>query len=464
MNKYAPPSENKTEEYIGYILKKTGASRDDLVGSMSDSDLNSFMDVISRFEGFGVSGEIIPLGKPVAIKLNDKLSNPLQNSSIAIKSGDKSVLAKTDKNGNLPVIYSGLFGREITLYYSRAKDELEKITKLVTNSVSSAYTLKAPYFAIFGRPQVHKTDGESRALVHIVLSGETLSNIAKKYGITAGALVKENGLVDENRIYVRQHLRVPTDKVPDAISAHDATAKPGGPAVHRAAVVSKSAQKQEKQPLHPVNTRALAVVQQRSSNGHPLTVLSSPTLELSGSAWCARFKGSDSIDSLNSSYKAKVTAFFNALKAANINSPKISAAFRPLERSYLMYNAFHIAKGKLSPDKIGPYPGVNIDWVHRTEDGKMDSEASKKAAVSMCAGYKLSLTSAKQKVGAPGSSRHNYGAAVDIAIGDYLEKTVKNSADDEVELKSFKDLVDVGKTYGVFYYPKENMHWSDTGN
>jgi len=129
-----------------------------------------------------------------------------------------------------------------------------------------------------------------------------------------------------------------------------------------------------------------------------------------------------------------------------------------------MYNAFHIAKGKLSPDKVGPYPGVNIDWVHRTEDGKMDIETSKKAAASMCDGYQLSLISAKQKVGAPGSSRHNYGAAVDINIGNYLDKKIKNSAGDEVELKSFKDLVDVGRTYGVFYYPKENMHWSDTGN
>jgi len=300
MNKYAPPSENKTEEYIGYILKKTGASRDDLVGSMSDSDLNSFMDVISRFEGFGVSGEIIPLGKPVAVKLSDKLSKPLQNSSIAIKSGDKNVLAKTDKSGNLPVIYSGLFGREITLYYSRAKDELEKITKLMTNSVSSAYTLKAPYFLISSRPQIHKTDGNYRALVHIVRSGETLSSIAKKYGITAGALVKENGLADQNRIYARQHLRVPTDKTPDPI------VKPGTPAAHRGTVVAQAAQTREKQPARAADVRDLAVVQQRSSNGHPVTVLSSPTLELSGSAWCARFKGSSSIDSLNSSYKAKV--------------------------------------------------------------------------------------------------------------------------------------------------------------
>jgi hypothetical protein len=46
----------------------------------------------------------------------------------------------------------------------------------------------------------------------------------------------------------------------------------------------------------------------------------------------------------------------------------------------------------------------------------------------------------------------------------YIGKLVKDRAGNEVKLTSFKELKELGANYGVKYFPKENMHWSDTGD
>ena len=47
------------------------------------------------------------------------------------------------------------------------------------------------------------------AFVHIVQAGETLSHIAKQYGISVAAIAAANGLTDPNRIRVGQQLTIP---------------------------------------------------------------------------------------------------------------------------------------------------------------------------------------------------------------------------------------------------------------
>jgi len=44
---------------------------------------------------------------------------------------------------------------------------------------------------------------------HVVQAGETLSQIAARYGVTAAAIQAENGLANANRIYVGMVLRIP---------------------------------------------------------------------------------------------------------------------------------------------------------------------------------------------------------------------------------------------------------------
>lgn len=73
-------------------------------------------------------------------------------------------------------------------------------------------------------PWVDYTDAEDTSanaenpdeVVYVVVKGDTLSAIAKKYGTTYQALAEYNGIKDVNRIYVGQKIRIPTAAKPTA--------------------------------------------------------------------------------------------------------------------------------------------------------------------------------------------------------------------------------------------------------
>lgn len=499
---YAPPSENDTESYISFVTRKAGVSSADVVGSLPDDKFKAVSTAMEQKEGW-VPGVIKYLGKPVQVQVLDKLSQPFAGQTIQIKGGDADLDVKTDQSGGLPWLYSGLLGQDVNIAYKR-EDEYETVGQISTTSGANAFTFNAPYFLVPTRPRLHAKDDSARPRVHIVQPGETLATIANRYGTTIDALVALNDLKDANRIYAGQHLKVPVQEV-GARAVQKSTARaaggqarssaskgnaatPTGAATPDAATESgtapvvasmTSAASVQHLPAPAVSANAAphspatsastgvasaaGVVHQHAPNGHPQTVVSSPNLEPSGPTWCARFPGSSELNSLNDSFKAKASAFINAMLAAHI-SVKINAALRPIQRSYLMYHAFEIAKGRERPDQVPPWAGVNIDWVHRNSDGSMNLQNSVDAAKAMCHGYGINLQSAMQAVGRPGRSRHNYGAAVDLNISGYVGKSIKDSTDTEVQLNSFADLKQVGHGYGVIYYPHENMHWSDTGH
>jgi LysM repeat protein len=507
---YAPPSENDTEGYISTVTKEAGVSSTDVVGKLSEDKFQAVSAAMERQEGW-VPGIIKNLGKPVHVQVVDKLSQPFAGQTIQIQSDQANLHVKTDENGSLPWLYSGLLGQDVNLAYKRDNTH-ETVGQISTTSESNAFTFTAPYMVVETRPRLHAKDTSTRPRVHIVQDGETLTSIAKRYETTIDSIVALNGLKDANHIYAHQHLKVPAlddgspaaqqqtaAKVPatssgggqqsgsttgvaavtSAGSTPASTAAPppaSTPAsaaqVHPPAAAphpTANASQASAAP-HPVlpasaqgNSPVTGVVNQNAPNGHPQTVVSSPTLEPSGAVWCARFPGSAELSSLNDAFKPKATAFISAMRDAHI-SVRINAALRPIQRSYLMYHAFEIAKGSERPDHIPPWTGVNIDWVHRNADGSMNLRQSVDAAKAMCLGFGIHYNSSTQAVGRPGRSRHNYGAAVDLNIAGYAGKRVKDSTGTEVLIHSFADLKQLGHGYGVIYYPHENMHWSDTGH
>jgi murein DD-endopeptidase MepM/ murein hydrolase activator NlpD len=72
-------------------------------------------------------------------------------------------------------------------------------------------------------PRTIGTTGDS---VHVVQSGESLSVIARRYGITADQIAQANSISDINRIYAGQHLLIPSGG--GAESAPAATAETTG--------------------------------------------------------------------------------------------------------------------------------------------------------------------------------------------------------------------------------------------
>lgn len=479
ITKYAPPSENDTQGYIDKVTSAAKVSPSDVINTLSDEKLDAVSAAMEKHEGY-VPGVIKQLGKSTQVTLLDCAHNPLPKQNLHIKTADRTIIAQTNTFGILPMLHARLVTGDISLYMAREKDELEHIGDIIVDDIKSLYTFVAPYLRVSARPQIHRTDIRTRPDVHIVRPGETLGGIASRYGTTVDALVSENHLPSANVIYARQHLKIPAH-APSLVNSHkhasvthDQANRESTPSSSKTGNSPNRDTAAKPPPEHSGTTAnhashgvhgALAdgVSHQRNHNGHPETVVSSEAKELSGKQWCDRFPGSRSIESLNTKFRRNASAFKAALEAAGI-VVRINAALRPNERSYLMHSAFNIAKGAIAPDKVTPYPNVSIDWVHRKESGDVDIQASRNAAREMCAGFQINPSSSKQKVARPGTSRHNFGAAVDLNIANYSGKKVKDASGDEVEVKTFKDLTAIGASYGVIYYSGENMHWSDTGH
>jgi LysM repeat protein len=491
MEKYAPRPENDTDGYIAFLCEKANVPKTTVVGDMSPAQFNAMAKAMEVKEG-NFAGKIVKLGKPKNVALRDMVQQPIAEKEVQLTSGADAVMLKTDANGTLPALYPDLFSADLSFHFGNPTFGIgtEKIGTISNSVFKSDLTFVAPYFITASVARPHETEVPEQALVHIVKSGETLTGIAAKYGVSRDALARANDITDINQIFDRQHLTIPPrGAVGSATTADQAdvshktslsssVAHPPPPSAKTAHAPNPLGQAVSPPTLstsHPAPPRrstslppatkaqgkAVSVEQQRTDKKHPVTVLSSSTLIPSGAAWCQRFPGSKSLDSLNENFKPKAKGFIRALEAAGVKVV-VRAAHRPIERSYLMYYAFQICRG-FDVTKIPAYVGINIDWAHRNADGKPNPAAAKQAAEAMCSGYSINPHSSKQLVGKPGNSRHNYAAAVDMNITQYIGKLVKNKAGDEVKLNSFKDLKELGANYGVKYFPKENMHWSDTG-
>jgi hypothetical protein len=415
------------------------------------------------------------------------VQQPIQKKEVHITSGSDVLKLKTDANGALPALYPDLFISDLNFHFGNPAFGIgtEKIGTVSSGMFKNDLSFVAPYLVTTSTARLHESKAPEQALVHIVKSGETLTGIAAKYGVSRDDLATINKITDVNRIFDRQHLKIPpggsSETSPDAATRPPAATQPPRPQTTGAISPAPpaAASKPPAPPATPGTARlpaathspvaraaapatAVSVEHQRTDKKHPVTVLSSPTLTPSGAAWCNRFLGSNSLDSLNAYFKPKAKGFIGALRAAGI-TVTIRAAYRPIERSHLMYYAFEIARG-MDAIKVPAFTGISIDWAHRSKDGTPDAAAAKAAAEAMCRGYGIKPHSASQKVGRPKRSRHNYAAAIDMNVGAYIGKTVKNGTGDEVKLVSFTSLKAVGESYGAIYFPLEKMHWSDTGS
>lgn len=175
-----------------------------------------------------------------------------------------------------------------------------------------------------------------------------------------------------------------------------------------------------------------------------------PAREKSGAQWVAKFPGSASLDDLETTFKVNATKFIDAIKAAG-GTVSIAATYRPRERAYLMHYSSMISRGEIKADKVPAMDGVNIDWVHDSDD------ESKKAATAMARGFTIVYPPAL-------ISRHTERAAVDMTIGGMVGKKIKDASDKDVDIKQLSDLNAVGATYGVHKLLSDPPHWSDDGH
>lgn len=182
---------------------------------------------------------------------------------------------------------------------------------------------------------------------------------------------------------------------------------------------------------------------------------------VSGADWVKQFPTSISVDDLASPFKENVSAFLTALQDAGA-TVKISATYRPPERAYLMHYAYRIAREGLDPRNVPARNGVDIDWVHRDADGKVDLAASRNAAEDMVNAYDIVYRPALY-------SQHTQRLAIDMTIGWTDTLVIRNKQGKSVRVTGSPrtgqnaKLVEVGRTYGVRKLVSDPPHWSSDG-
>jgi peptidoglycan hydrolase-like protein with peptidoglycan-binding domain len=176
---------------------------------------------------------------------------------------------------------------------------------------------------------------------------------------------------------------------------------------------------------------------------------------LSGPEWIKQFPASASIEDLSFPFRQYVKEFAAALKQAGAKI-EITNTLRPPERAYLMHYCTKITNRSLSAGAVPPMAGVEVEWVHYTND------LSVWWANQMMAAYDIAFPPALR-------SNHTLGRAIDwyiewqgtLRIQDLNGRTVeigepRNSFDN-------KQLWQVGATYGVYKLPPDPPHWSLDG-
>lgn len=191
------------------------------------------------------------------------------------------------------------------------------------------------------------------------------------------------------------------------------------------------------------------------------------TLELSGAQWVNRFRDSNSLRNLKTSFRNKAEAFIDALRAAGA-TVSIAATYRPPARAYLMHWSWLIVKRDLDPATVPVMEGVDISWTHGGVDGKHARAASVAAAKEMVNGFNM------QSLGvAPAlQSRHTVGCGIDMNIRWTGTLAIVDANGTVIKIESYphsgmnKQLHRVGATYGVIKYNRagrDEPHWSDNG-
>jgi hypothetical protein len=198
----------------------------------------------------------------------------------------------------------------------------------------------------------------------------------------------------------------------------------------------------------------------RGAHAVPMAA-AAPTKTLSGPEWVLRFPDGGKVVDLEPTFRAGCEAFIAALRKAGATID-IHSTRRPRERAYLMNAAWRIAKEGIDPQDVRPFPGVDIEWVHRKRDGAVDKVASRKAAAAMVKAYDIAFKPAL-------NSNHVSGKAIDMTIRWSGSLNVANAKRKTVAITGAPRngmnpaLWPVAKSYGVTKLTSDRPHWSANG-
>lgn len=209
--KYAPPNENDTEKYISFLVSRTGFSREVMLSSLDDAQIESLMDAMEIKEGYNAKTETREERWINTINVNvNNGSAPIADLEINIKKNNQTEIYKTDQYGNLPPIPYTKSGEKLELF-SNANGVLETIGEILTVASSLSIslicnTIKVSAPLIPKNGSINNKDSQVPYFEYRVAHNDALSTIARRFRVSTEQLQQWNNLKNPNQIYAGQIL------------------------------------------------------------------------------------------------------------------------------------------------------------------------------------------------------------------------------------------------------------------
>lgn len=260
---YAPPSENDTEGYINDACKKTGFSRDQIIGQFSEADLKKLMTAMEEREGYHHKKETRKEHwvRTTTVGFSDG-ARPLAELPVKIIRNEAEAIVKTDAYGQLARLIHFEPGEAVELWVQDIKKEWKKLETLMLGEASKAYTFVRDLLEVRATTAPHNPSSankkKSYSFRYVVQPNDTLSKIAAKFKTEAGKIQKDNGIKNPNKIMVGQALMI-----------HKGDTE---------SVTTKGAKTAPPSPLPPRTANALAVKtampdRSKAGQGHPIAII-----------------------------------------------------------------------------------------------------------------------------------------------------------------------------------------------
>ena len=212
MKKYAPGNDgNNPEAYANFIMAESGVSKEEKVGDLDDTRFSKVIKAINKKEG-GLKPGTEKWVYVTNVTITDG-SRPVADVPFKVTLGSTSYEWKTDAYGKLKTIvhtkqgmaivikYTNSAGKEDVVYSAVAGNETKNILLTRNFSQFSAKTLAE-------NPKVPHEKSIQKPIEYIVIPGDSLSKIAKRYKTSSEEIAKNNNIKDTSKIFPGQHLMI----------------------------------------------------------------------------------------------------------------------------------------------------------------------------------------------------------------------------------------------------------------
>ncbi len=134
-------------------------------------------------------------------RINNLTSNNLSIGQVLdIPSGNSSNNNNNNNNNNITyIVVSGDSLYSIARKYNTTVDELKRLNNLTSNNLSIGQILKVP---------VSNSNGNNSSITYVVVSGDNLYDIARRYNTSVDAIKSLNNLTNNN-LSIGQVLKIP---------------------------------------------------------------------------------------------------------------------------------------------------------------------------------------------------------------------------------------------------------------